>query len=327
MNGLLSQFVEETEAQYAGRLRKPEELFRKEYSSEELLDVAVLSGYSISDILSGKVANTDIDPRILAAFGKQYPHAGDFVGFIRSHEGHTAEINGIISAVKGKLFELEYVDLLNHGHLPVGAVAELAVGPTQPDWDIIIKDANGHPIEYLQLKATESIGYIKEAFTAHPEIDVVATHEIFARINELNGSDLHQHLIDGQFFNENLDEQVRNGIDTVNLTPEFHFPLIAFGMIAIQSVKSYADGRMSATEAIRSGATRGWRTLLCRAAAYASILISHEPVIGLPTSVLTRLTFSRHDVQKRGLELLKGLTTGLRHKHLDLQSRHLPISN
>jgi len=320
MNELLSQFVKETETQFAGRMRKPEELFRREANSEELLDIAVLSGYSVADIVAGKVAESDIDPRVLEAFGKQYPHAGDFVGFIRSHEGDAAAINGIVSAVKGKLFEIETVDWLNHGHLPEGAFAELAKSPTQPDWDIIIKDSTGHPIDHLQLKATESIGYIRKAFEAHPEIDVVATHEVFSRMDELDGSELHQHVIDGHFLNEHLEEHVRAGINAAEMTPEFHFPLIAFGMIAIQSLKGYLEGKKSGKEAIRSGVTRGWRTLLCRAAAYASILISHEPVLGLPTSILTRLTFSRHDVQKRGLKLLEDLTKGIREKRMALLS-------
>jgi hypothetical protein len=43
-------------------------------------------------------------------------------------------------------------------------------------------------------------------------------------------------------------------------------------------------------------------------------------VVGLPTSILTRLIFSRHDVQKRGLALLEGLTTGLRDKRIGLSS-------
>jgi hypothetical protein len=320
MTETLAQFDKETEAQYAGRLRKPAELFRRESTPEELLDIAVLGGCSVSDILSGKVAERDIDPRVLEAFGKQYPHAVNFIDFIRGHEGDTEAINGIVSAVKGKLFELEYVGWLNDGHLPSGAVAELANSPTQPGWDILIKDAHGHHIDYLQLKATESIGYIKEALATHPDIDIVTTHEVFSRIDGLDGSELHHHVIDGSFLNEHLEEHVRDGIDGAEMTPEFELPLIAFGIIAVQSLKSYREGKTSGKEVIRSAATRGWRTLVCRAAAYASILISHEPVIGLPTSVLTRLTFSRHDVQKRGLALLEGLTVGLRDKRMSLSS-------
>ena len=320
MNKVLSQFVKKTEAQYAGRLRKPEELFRRGYTSEELLDIAVLGGYSVSDILAGKVAESDIDPRVLEAFSKQFPHVGNFIDFIQSHEGDAEAINGIVSGVKGKLFELEYLDWLNDDHLPSGAVAELANNPTQPGWDIIIKDAHGNPIDYLQLKATESIGYIKEALATHPDIDVVTTHEAFGRIDNLDKSELRQHVLDGHFLNENLEEHVQDGVSGAEMTPEFQWPLLAFGIIAVDSFKGYLEGKTSGKKAIRSGVTRGWRTLVCRAAAYASILISHEPVVGLPTSVLSRLLFSRHDVQKRGLELLRGLTAAQRDKCMNLSS-------
>jgi hypothetical protein len=321
VNEVLSQFVKETEAQYVDDLRKPAELFRRESSSEELLDIAVLSGYSISDILSGKVTDDDIDPRVLEAFGKQYPNAGHFISFIRSHEGNARAINGIVSAVKGKLFELEYLDWLNQGHLPSGAVAELANSPTQPGWDIVIKDAHGHPIEYLQLKATESIGYIRQAFAAHPNIDVVTTREVFARIADMDKSELHQHVVDGHFLNGHLEGHVQSGIDGAEMTPEFEFPLLAFGIIAVQSLKGYVEGKTSSKDAIRSGANRAWRTLVCRAAAYVSVIVSHEPLVGLPTSVLTRLAFGRHDVQKRGLALLEDLTTAQRAKCMTLSSR------
>jgi hypothetical protein len=308
MNEVLERFVGETQAQFSGRLKRPADIFRRTSSSEELLDISILGGYSIADISSNKVSPHDIDPKILEAFHQQYPHAGDFVGFIRSHSGDSEAINGIVSGIKGKLFEREYLDWLNHGHIPEGAIAELASSPTQEGWDIIIKDTSGHPIEYLQLKATESIGYIREALAAHPEIDVVATHEIFSRIDELDNAHLGGHVIDGDLLNDHLQEHVQSGIDAAELTPEFHIPLLAFGMIAVQSVKNYAEGKATKEQALRSGIKRGWRVLACRAAAFASILISHEPVVGLPTSVLTRFGFSRYDTQKQGSALLQGLT-------------------
>src|ERR1035437_1751302 len=116
---------------------------------------------------------------------------------------------------------------------------------------------------------------------------VTRTHEVFSHLDNLDGSGLESHLIDGNMLNEHLGEHVRAEIDAAEMTPEFHFPLIAFGMIALQNIKGYLEGKKSGKEAIRSGAPRGWRTLVCRAAAYVSILISHEPVVGLPTSILT----------------------------------------
>jgi hypothetical protein len=318
VNEALSQFVAETQAMYAHRLRKPEELFHRESNFAELLDIAVLSGYSVADIVSGKVIERDIDPRVLDAFHKQYPNAGDFIPFIRSHEGDARAIGGIVSGVKGKLFEIVYLDWLNKGHLPSGAVAELAISPTQPGWDIIIRDSNGLPIQYLQLKATESMGYIRAAFAAHPDIDVVTTREVFERIDALERPYLRHHVIDSQFLNEHIEKHVRDGIDGAEMTPEFEFPLIAFGIIAVQSLKGYLGGKTSALDALRSGTSRGLRTLVCRAAAYVSILISHEPGVGLPTSILARLVLGRHDAQKRGLVLLTDLAAAQRAKRTRL---------
>lgn len=318
MNDALRQFIAETQNLYSGRLREPKDIFLRPASAEELLDIAVLGGYSISDIVSGKVTPHDIDPRILEAFHDQYPHAGEFSEFIRSQRGNPEAINGIVSGVKGKLFEHEYVDWLNHGHIPEGAIAELAPTPTQEGWDIVIKDAGGHPIKFLQLKATESIGYIKEALATHPDIDVVATHEVFDRINELDNAALAGPVIDGDVSNNHLQEHVRGGIDAAEMTPEFHIPVLAFGLIALQSAMNYAQGRMTKEQAFRSSIKRGWRVLFCRAAAFASILISHEPVVGLPTSVLTRFGFSRYDAQKRGSTLLQGLTAATFERRLAL---------
>ena len=171
------------------------------------------------------------------------------------------------------------------------------------------------PIDYLQLKATESLSYIREALAAHPEIDVVATHEAF---QHLNGSELDGHLTVSDFSNEHLTEHVQAGVHAAEMTPEFELPLVAFGIIALQSYLRYRNGQSSATDSIRSGIARGSRTLVCRAAAYASILISHEPVLGLPTSVLTRMAFGRFDAHHNSLHFIESVIVALRANRIDL---------
>ena len=327
MNDLLRRFVAETETRHLGHLRTPAELFLRKSSADELLDTAVLSGYSISDILSGKVTEADIDPKVLEAFHRQFPNVGGFIDFIHSHKGDASALNGIVSGIKGKLFELEYVDWLNHGHLPEGAVAHLASSPTQEGWDILIRDASGHPIDYLQLKATESLSYIREALTAHPDIDVVATHEVF---QHLDATGLGDHVTVSDISNEHLTEHVQAGIHAAELTPEFELPFLAFGIIALQSYWRYHKKEITAAEAIASASKRGWRTLVCRGAAFASILISHEPIVGLPTSVLTRFTMSRYDAQRQCIEIVRELTEVLRTRIPTLECRtaglHSPVN-
>jgi len=309
MNDVLQKFVADTKAQFAGRMKTPRDLMQNPPGQGDFVDVAVLGGYSLRDILHGRIAEADIDPAVIRAFHQQYPHAGEFIDFIWQHSGDKAALAGIVSGVKGKLFETEYLDWLNHGHLPPGALAELAKGPTQEGWDIVIKDSHGHVLEYLQLKATDSLSYVKAAYEAHPEIDVVATHEVFGHLDD---SGLADHVTASSFVDAQLTEHVSSQIHAVELTPEFGFPLLAFGMIAAQNYLGYRKGRLTATEAVTSGIKRGWRAVVCRGAAYAAILISHEPVVGLPASVLTRLTFSRFDVQRRFVALIRSYRAALR---------------
>jgi hypothetical protein len=194
-------------------------------------------------------------------------------------------------------------------------VAELAASPTQEGWDVLIKDSHGQVIDQLQLKATESLSYIKDAIAAHPDIDVVATHEVFQHLDD---SGLGQHLTVTDFSDSNLTGHVQDQISVADVTPEFALPLLAFGIIALQSYRSYKRGQANAVQATRNAIKRGWRSLLCRGAAYASILFSHEPTVGLPVSVLTRTTFARFDAQQRFLALLDQYRCDLRErgKHL-----------
>jgi hypothetical protein len=309
MNSVLRRFVSETQTEFENRLKSPHNLIQRGTTQDEFVDVAVLGGYCLADILHGRVPETAIDPEVIRAFRLQYPNVGGFIEFIRSHSGDDAALAGIVNGIKGKLFEIEYVDWLNEGHLPTGAVAELAANPTQEGWDVAIKDSHGQIIDHLQLKATESLSYIKEALAAHPDIDIVATHEVFAH---LDGSRFDNHVTEAAFSNGQLTEHVQEQIHGADLTPEFDLSLLAFGIIALQSYWRYNKGQLTAGEAVRTGVKRGWKSVLCRGAAYVSILISHEPLLGLPVSVLTRTTLSRFDVQRQFCTLMDQYLIALR---------------
>jgi len=71
------------------------------------------------------------------------------------------------SAVKGKLFRTEYLELAPITAISKRCVAELANSPTQRVGTSIIKDAHGHPIEYYILNH-ESIGiHLMGSFRTH----------------------------------------------------------------------------------------------------------------------------------------------------------------
>lgn len=95
-----------------------------------------------------------------------------------------AQWMGIVNSAKGKYFEYLVVDELNTGGtvgdltLPDGYTAELATSMTQPGWDLQITDSQGHVADLLQLKATESVGYLRDTLKRYPDIQILTTDEV-----------------------------------------------------------------------------------------------------------------------------------------------------
>jgi len=299
MNKHLQEFVADTNARFKNRLRSPKELLDERPALDQALDTAVIGGYGLRDILAGKVRESDIPPIVTKSFHLQYPHAGAFVDFVRDHKPDAALL-GIINGIKGKAFELEYADFLNHGHLPPGAVAELGNSPTQEGSDIAIRDAHGHIIEHLQLKATNSVSYIQDALAHHPEIDVVATHEVFQHLHD---PEILSHVIDSGISNAHLEDVASNAVHDV--APEFLLiPWVAFGFIAYQSWRRYRTGE-PLDSVFRSAVRRGSYSTASRGMAYFTDLLANEPFVGALSSVLLRLGLGRYDAQKEFVEFVR----------------------
>ena len=91
---------------------------------------------------------------------------------------------GIVNSAKGKYFEYLVVEELNAGGtvgdltLPDGYSAHLAPSMTQPGWDMRIVDDHGDMAELLQLKATESVGYLRDTLERYPDISILTTGEV-----------------------------------------------------------------------------------------------------------------------------------------------------
>ncbi len=151
-------------------LARQEEL-RKE---REILEVAAIpanltAGASIADRLF-----PEVDPLLAKAFAMQYPDVDPSV-LVGMKPEHLA---GFIGGVKGKYFEVLVADRLNAGatlgdlRLGPGQVARLASSPFQPGWDLEIVGRSGRSLEQIQLKATESMSYVKDALERYPDIRV-----------------------------------------------------------------------------------------------------------------------------------------------------------
>jgi hypothetical protein len=299
MNKLLRRFVADKNARFRGKLGSPDEVFKQQLATDQALDTAVIGGYGVRDILAGKVRESEIPPVVLKAFHLQYPHVGGFVDFVRDHKDDAALL-GIINGIKGKAFELEYLDYLNHGHLPASVHAELAHLPTQEGWDIAIRDAHGHVIDKLQLKATNSLPYIRDAIAHHPEFDVVATHEVFQHLHD---PEILSRLSDSGISNAHLTDAACDAIHDV--VPGFQLiPWVAFAIIGYQSWRRYRAGA-PLREVTRTAFRRGTRSTACRGMAYFTALLAHEHFVGTASSVLLSLGYGRYEAENEFVEFMQ----------------------
>jgi hypothetical protein len=293
---------------YAGALKKPKDLLSRPIGSEDFIDAAVIGGVSLSNILAGKIAEWQIPSNVLEAFHAQYPQYGaSFVEAVNRFYGHPEQLMGLINGVKGKLFEIDYADWLNHGHLPSGFTAELAHGANNPGWDISIHDSHGHIAEFLQLKATESLSYVRTAIEAHPEIDVVVPHELYSKVVD---ADLLTHLSDGHESLHHLNGHVSDAIGHAESAGAAeHFPVIGpaivISMVAAANWKQYRSGKLSREEAFRNIEERGLLAILATSASWALTALTHEPFVGLPVSVTVRLLGGQFLHNRRRRELLE----------------------
>ncbi len=153
---------------------------QKRRRKDELLDLLVVSGVTLAQVLRDP---GNVPANVEKAFDLAYPGLTLTESFSDAvNRMSSDELVGLVSGVKGKLFELELIDHLNNGGLPDGFHAGLAESATQPGWDIQITDAQGQVSEQLQAKATESAQYVQEALNRYPDIDVTTTTEVHAQL-------------------------------------------------------------------------------------------------------------------------------------------------
>ena len=154
------------------------------------------------------------------------------------------ELAGLISGIKGKLFEMRYVDFLNDGHLPDGYEAVLAESATNPGWDIAILDNNGITVNELQMKATDSVDYIKTALERYPDIDIVTTEEVY---NSVVMHEFADQVINSGISNEELTSVVSETLESDSVDMDWGLPvipmlLIGYSVYKKESLSSFEKG-------------------------------------------------------------------------------------
>lgn len=265
---------------------------------QEILDIAALAVDVSTDSILNLGLEPESDPLLTEAFHLQYPHVDP-----ASLSGESAEkLAGFANGIKGKYFEVLVADRLNKGEslgeltLGPGQIAKIADSPTQAGWDLqILNENDGSVIEVLQLKATESMGYVKSALTRYSGIRVVAPSEIDGvadNILQTNISDSKLEEVVQQYVGE-LGEDALT--DTLHQGAEWAFdavPMIPAIMVAITEGRSVLVGRSSIEEALQHGARR-----MGRAATFstlgATLAALHTGLLSVPVTVAARIAWSR----------------------------------
>jgi hypothetical protein len=268
-------------------LKRPSELRLRPLSSEDYIDSALIGWMEVKDIVAGKIIESQIPEDVISAWKRAYPKQclkdGSFVDAVQKHAGNADSLRGLVSGVRGKLFEINYCDYLNRT-LPQGFTAELSQSPIQTGHDIIVRDSDGHIAEYFQNKASDSISYIKAAITQNPHIPVVLPHDVFDTISD--HSELIGHLVDGQEDLDALKHAVTVARDHAEVAGEhfaaavsFHVPVLNFAVAAVENYARYRMGSVTLRGAIANTTTRGILATFANVAALGAITALHTSML------------------------------------------------
>jgi len=200
-------------------------------SGHALADSTVLGGTLLFDLLLMKNVPADIQQAYEAAF----PIESQMESFSEKVNSLSDEqLTGFISNIKGKLFEIKYTDYLNSGELPDGYFAQMAESVNQPGWDIQIIGEDSEIVNQIQLKATNSVGYVQEAIERYPEIDVVSTDEVYSQLTLIGAA---EHVQAAGITENELAVALDSACDDVGLSFDFDVPILSFALIAFTSYR------------------------------------------------------------------------------------------
>lgn len=189
-------------------------------------DTTVIMGESLTQFLTTGI----YDPDIIQAYEMAYPNLAAEVSLAeRVVDMSPEQLVGLVNGIKGKLFEIQYVDLLNDELLPEGVFAQLSESAIEPGWDIQIVDGYGFEIDVLQAKATSSVYYVQQALERYPNIDVVTTEETFMKLAEMGQA---EGVIDSGLSNNELQDYVDASMQGSDGILFDQIPVISLAIVA-----------------------------------------------------------------------------------------------
>ncbi len=209
-----------------------------------------------------------------------------------------AQLTGIVNSAKGKYFEYLVVEKLNSGQavgdvaLPAGYQAQLADSMNQPGWDLRIVDEDGAVSQLLQLKATESIGYIHDTLTRYPDIVILTTDEV------ANGVSANGMVLDSHIAETDVEEAVRTAIDQagdgfLEQFADAFDPLLPLLVIATTQGYQVIVNQQSVADALEVAKARATRSLIAGGAGAAAKVAAHSLWVAIPVAMLAGWLFDR----------------------------------
>lgn len=253
---------------------------------ETLLDVTVAAASVQIGPLDGP---EDIAPLLLKAIQDTNPSLNESELFAL---GGSA-LQGAVNTAKGKYFEYLVVQKLNAGEqvgpllLEPGQTAVVAESMNQPGWDLRIVGEDGNTVDYLQLKATDSVGYIQSALERYPDIQILATGEVA-------DSGL---VLDSGITDADLRAHVGVAIDTVDtsLAESFweHFhPLLPLAAMVLYEGHRLSVGSRSMDEFKLALARRSQRIVATQTIG-AAVYALDGGLMSIPAAILGGLVFEK----------------------------------
>jgi hypothetical protein len=262
-----------------------------EARSISILDAAAI-GLAFDVVFSAdKVDISQVTPAMVVAWEKAYPN----VPIDSLADRSTEEIAGIISGWKGKLFEVEVERRLNAGewvgdlHLEPSQTAKIADSANQPGWDIQIFDGSQKVTDEIQLKATESVGYIHEALAKYPDMPILATHEVAAKISGVD-------VLDSGISNNQLTGEVADHIAdaTGDSLGDSVLGTMPLSVILVTETYGVLKGRKSVDDAFSSGGDRLAKGAIAGAVG-AAVSVVATPFLGAFAAFIARLWLGGED--------------------------------
>jgi len=251
--------------------------------------------------LSDQIDYESITPQMEEAFSLGFPNMeiSDLATMSSEH------LNGVISNWKGKLFEIDVRDKLNNGEivgdifLENGQTAFIADKINQPGWDLQILNSDGTIANELQLKATDSLSYVNQAFERYPDIDIISTNEIALFNNKLINSGISNSEVEAS-----ITEPMQNLFDTATENVvESILPILPFLIIAGTEGRKYFIGRQKFDESISKVFDRGIKTGVSLGVGSLAMYLTDSGLFSIPATILTRIGFEIQKIRKANFDL------------------------